>query len=422
MKLPSKYLKQISFIFILNSALFMVAIGQDAPGKFLKDAKAGCSVWFKNYFPDDSVIWSGGCNHGYAEGYGTFIGFTARKQTSEFTGFLKKGKPEGKGIFSFSDGRKLEGNFSNGEFLNLGGDYLKQLYKQIVSETDSDDIYVGDNGEKQLYYHALIPEKMISGALVLMPGTWETTEHCISSTKELCELAYRNNIAVLIFSINQRLTMTDKIISLMNKMFSDAIKRYQIPAHKIVIGGWSMGGLFSLRYSEFAFQDSLKTIIRPAGVFSCDGPCDLENIYAYFQRKLNKNPEAGEPLYGIREMETYCGGNPEQAKDRYVYYSCYSHSRPDGGNAQYLKSIPVRIYDDVDPNWWIENRNVDMYDMNALDQTAMILLLKEMGNSRAEFINAFGKGIRIEGNRHPHSWSIVEANNCLSWVLNCIGK
>ena len=78
----------------------------------------------------------------------------------------------------------------------------------------------------------------------------------------------------------------------------------------------------------------------------------------------------------------------------------------------------MRIYGDVDPNWWMENRNVDMYDLNALDQTAMIQWLEDNGNKKAEFINAFQKGYRLEGNRHPHSWSIVEPNDCIQWILN----
>ena len=57
-----------------------------------------------------------------------------------------------------------------------------------------------------------------------------------------------------------------------------------------------------------------------------------------------------------------------------------------------------------------------MYDLNALDQTAMIQFLNDSGNTKAEFINAFGKGYRIEGNRHPHSWSIIDSHDCIDWI------
>lgn len=102
---------------------------------------------------------------------------------------------------------------------------------------------------------------------------------------------------------------------------------------------------------------------------------------------------------------------------RHRAYSGFSRSAEDGGNARYLDKMPIRTYNDVDVNWWIDNRGRDLYDMNALDQSAMINLLRQNGNSNAEFINAYGKGFRMEGDRHPHSWSIVDAGECIRWIL-----
>jgi hypothetical protein len=70
----------------------------------------------------------------------------------------------------------------------------------------------------------------------------------------------------------------------------------------------------------------------------------------------------------------------------------YSRTEKDGGNTKYLKNTLVRNYSDPDIDWQMKNRHRDYYDMNAPDQTAMIVLLNEMGNYRAEFINAIGKG------------------------------
>ncbi len=409
---------------IVSHILIFIALysfGQDTRGNFIKDKKTGCAVWFKNGFVEDSVSWTGNCKNGFANGQGTIIGYTNSIPTSKYIGTVTNGKPNGNGVFTFANNMlKLEGNFSKGEILNLRKYCLQRLYKQIIYNTDSLNYYVGDNDERQLYYHALIPSGKIKGAIVLLPGTWETTEHLISSNQKLCELAFDENMAVIVPSINQRLTMTKGVVDLLNTLLSSAIKQYTIPENKFVIGGWSMGGLFSLRYTELANENVNNTAIRPVAVFSCDGPCDLENIYNNFQKKHDKFPNSLEPAYGIKELETYCGGNPEQAQKQYIYYSCYSHSQADGGNAKFLKDTPVRIYDDVDPNWWMTNRDVDMYDMNALDQSAMILYLNDVGNKDAEFINAYGKGYRIEGNRHPHSWSIVEPSDTINWIMKYI--
>lgn len=408
-------MKFIVLHFILIISSFNQLKAEESEGNFIKDKRTGCTVWYKHMFHEDSVSWSGACKNGFAEGYGTLIGFTKGVQTSSYIGEMKKGKPEGKGDFKFGNGRELKGHFSEGELLNLSSECLKHLHKITIDTLDVYDLYDGDNNKKQLYYHALIPEGKIASVLILMPGTWETTEHLISSTQAICEASYKQHTAVIVLSINQRLTLTDAILQVMNDLLDDAVKRYKLPEDKIAIGGWSMGGLFSMRYTEYSYQDSSKTRVRPKLVFSCDGPCDLENIYHNFQLKKNKYPESREPQYGIDELEKYCGGAPDKVANKYRYYSCYSHEQ-DGGNAVYLKTIPLRIYADVDPNWWLSNRGVDMYDLNALDQTAMILFLNENGNKDAEFINSFGKGYRIEGNRHPHSWSIIDPVEFMTWM------
>ncbi len=393
---------------------------QESPGNFLRDAKTGCTVWFKHTFAEDSATWSGGCNQGFAEGEGVMVGYTQGKETSRYVGEMKAGKPDGQGVFTFWGDRRLEGHFEAGEPLFLPVRIRADLHKVQFSNQDSTGIYMGDNNEQQLYYHVIVPSEALAGAIVLLPGTWETTEHLLSSNAQLCALAHDHHLAVIVPSINQRLALGGEVLATLNGILADAAKRWAIPTDKVVMGGWSMGGLFSLRYAEYAMENRSLTALKPAAVFSVDGPCDLEGIHAAFVRKLKANPSSTEPQYGIREMETSCGGAPATAAAQYQRFSCYSHALPEGGNAAFLKSMPVRIYCDVDPVWWLDNRGQSLYDMNALDHTAMIQTLRALGNQRAEFINAFQKGYRLEGNRHPHSWSIVEPQECLEWVLECL--
>ncbi len=415
------YLRQSSLCFVLYMLMsYSTANAQETEGNYIKDKKTGCAVWFKHTFAEDSVTWSGACKDGLAEGNGTMIGFTKGRQTSKYVGRLSKGKPNGIGTFTFWGDRKLSGNFRNGEPLFLSNQLLSRLKRTVISETDSNDTYVGDNNSKQLYYDAIVPIGKIKGVVVLIPGTWTTTEYLFSSMNTFCELAYKNQIAVIALSINQRLTLTETTLQLMNVMLSTAIKEYHLPANKFVLGGWSMGGIFSMRYAEFANEDSTKTVIKPVAIINCDGPCDLSHVYNNFKRKLNKNPEQNEPAYGMKELEKYCGGTPETAIERYEYFSPFTYGKPNGGNARFLLNTPLRIYGDVDPVWWMKNRKVDMYDLNALDQTAMVQWLNDNGNKNAEFINAFQKGVRLEGNRHPHSWSIIEPNDCMNWILKVL--
>jgi hypothetical protein len=140
------------------------------------------------------------------------------------------------------------------------------------------------------------------------------------------------------------------------------------------------------------------------------------------QRAYEKHPDATEPKYALNEFKRYFGGSPDKFPAPYLDYSVYSKSEKDGGNAKYLEQVPIRIYNDVDVNWWLSNRGYDLYDMNALDQSALINLLNSHGNKQAIFINAFGKGYRLDGARHPHSWSIVDAADCIKWILGVIAQ
>jgi hypothetical protein len=40
-----------------------------------------------------------------------------------------------------------------------------------------------------------------------------------------------------------------------------------------------------------------------------------------------------------------------------------------------------------------------------------------MGNERAEFMTSKQPGMRSNGTRHPHSWSIVDEVECIQWTL-----
>lgn len=302
--------------------------------------------------------------------------------------------------------------------------FESKIHINQISLFDSTDLYVGDSTSKSLYYCSLLPAQAPKGVLVLLCGTWETTLHVIQSNTALIEQAHNHQLAVIIPSINQRLSLNTTVLQFLNTVFTDAMQKYHLPSDKFILGGLSMGGLFSLRYAELSAEDPTQTAIHPKAVYSVDGPTDLENLYYSFKRRFNnpRNANKGEAEYAIKEFEKFMGGSPEENRKQYIRYSTFSKSEKDGGNAKYLLNLPVRIYNDLDVNWWIENRGNDLYDMNALDQSAFINHLIGNGNKKAEFINAIGKGYRLEGNRHPHSWSIVDSQECIEWILGCLSE
>ncbi|MBX9449076.1 MAG: alpha/beta hydrolase [Taibaiella sp.] len=149
---------------------------------------------------------------------------------------------------------KLTGNFYDGNILNLDKQYLDLLHRNVISTQDSADMYVGDRDQTELFYYSLVPEDT-KAVIVLLPGTWDRVEYVLSSNKTLCQLAYDHNIAVLALSVNQRLSLNEEVLAFINSSIEDAIKRYRLPGDRFIIGGFSMGGLFSLRYGALSRQD-----------------------------------------------------------------------------------------------------------------------------------------------------------------------
>jgi hypothetical protein len=47
----------------------------------------------------------------------------------------------------------------------------------------------------------------------------------------------------------------------------------------------------------------------------------------------------------------------------------------------------------------------------------MINLLQLQGNKDAEIVVTYDKGVRLDGTKHPHSWSVMDSNDCLKWIL-----
>ncbi|MGY4384307.1 hypothetical protein ACVWYN_001333 [Pedobacter sp. UYP24] len=387
--------------------------------QYISDSKTGCKVWDAAYASDHSISWEGKCKNGLATGNGELTRFVKGIQVVRYKGGMNKGVQNGYGTSHFNNGASKKGYFIDGEIVGLDSVYLRKLKKNQIKLVDSTHIFDNFLPDKSLFYYTLSPKAAVNGALVLLPSTWERPESVLNNNKKLCQLASDDGLIIIVPSTNMHICLDQPVIVFLNKVFADAISRYQIPKNKFVIGGYSLGGIVSLRYAELAYEDNKSTAIVPRAVYSVDGPVDFANMYDQFEREVEKNVSAtavNEAKYYLDGMQKYFGGSPSQHPEKYIYYSIYSRSEKQGGNAKYLKSVPLRIYSDPDVDWAIKNRQRDLYDMNAPDQTALIIELNLQGNKQAEFINALGKGYRLDGTRHPHSWSLVDPDNCLAWI------
>jgi hypothetical protein len=80
------------------------------------------------------------------------------------------------------------------------------------------------------------------------------------------------------------------------------------------------------------------------------------------------------------------------------------------------------MFTDLDTEGLINQRHRDLNDWNGIDIISMINQLRIMGNENAKVIVSQGKGVKLDGTKNPHSWSIMDSEHCLNWILEIIDK
>jgi hypothetical protein len=282
-----------------------------------------------------------------------------------------------------------------------------------------DTVYIEKNGVLESFYFALIPEQPSRGLLVVLGGfsypqetfteTNLPTKACAAGYTVLLPFLYRadtvdrNNV----FQIRLEL------------LIPEVIKKYNIPKNKFIIGGQSWAGHQAMLYAEKAFNPNYKPIVKPNAVFGVDPPLDLKRLYNGYVRAMaidtakKKNAEA---VMITTLFKNQFGGSPLQKPKAYEMASSFYRDAKDGGNAKYLTTIPVRLYSDPDINWFITQRNGPIEWMNLADISACIVQLRLLGNKNAEYISCLGKGFLPNGERHPHSFSMLDAEEFIIWA------
>jgi hypothetical protein len=295
----------------------------------------------------------------------------------------------------------------------------QKFEKVVISNQDTSRLYINDNDSTDLYYLKLVPKSKPIGAVVILPSGGETVQDLLKQI-EIPNLANDNNILTIIPSINWGTESRAVEIRILDEIFKEILKDHNVPKENFVLGGLSNGGEIALTYAEVSKKEKDSTFLTPKGVFGLDVPLDKAHMFNYCIREINRNFSkvgVNEARWIMNSYNQTYGGSPNEFPERYIEASIYSNGEENGGNAQYLKDIPIRMYTDLDVEWLINQRRRDLYDWNGTDIVAMINDLKLMGNQDANVIITVGKGVRLDGRRHPHSWSIMDNQDCVNWVL-----
>jgi hypothetical protein len=307
---------------------------------------------------------------------------------------------------------------------NLLSCKAQEFKKIVVSKTDSSELYINDGDSSELFYYKFVPKNKIEGILVILPSGGELVENTLKQIT-LPQIAVKKGIMVIIPSINWSTDNHDAEFKLLNTIFKEIVENYKVSKNKFIIGGLSNGGTISLAYAEKSIQKPESFFLIPKGVFALDPPLDQTRFYKYCEREIERNmyqPAVDEAIWMKNNYDSIYGGSPERFSAKYVEQSIYSYGAKEGGNAKYLTKTPILMFTDLDTDWLINERHRDLNDWNGIDIIAMINQLKIMGNENAKVIVSHGKGIRLDGSKNPHSWSIMDSEVCLNWITEIIYK
>ena len=290
--------------------------------------------------------------------------------------------------------------------------FLSKTYGQKIEK-----VFLDKNDSTKNCYTIIYPQKLPwTGYIFLIPGFSETAERVLQQSDLPKKLAL-NGILTIIPTF-QSGVLSFGVDSLSQQSFEIILKDVT-SKHKLIdlpfyVGGYSIGGSCTIKYAENA-------IIKPTAIFAIDPPLDFERVYNSAKRDIRlstDNKPNQENIYIIDRLTTEIGGSPTTNLSDYYKFSPYSFTDTAQTAIKKLTKIPLRIYTEPDINWWIKERRADLTSMNATECSAFINELNRLGNNNATLITTQNIGYRQPDKiRHPHSWSIVDNDELIKWLL-----
>ena len=256
-----------------------------------------------------------------------------------------------------------------------------------------------------------------NGVLILFPCFPCDSKNTLSEFYIIDE-ANNKGISVVLMNFNQHLYLNENELESLTQTISTLFYTYKLTTQNVFIGGFSSGGNVSLLLSNFLIKN--KKNVQPKGVFIVDSPIDLLSLYKVSEKNI-KNSESKDALEEsnwIMEEFNSKLGKPSETIEKYELLSPYTNQTENINNVLDLKNVKIRFYTEPDLDWWKKNRKNDWEDLNAFQIRNFYEELKNNGFSKIELIETKEKGIRANGTKHPHSWSIVDKTNLLNWNIN----
>jgi hypothetical protein len=295
------------------------------------------------------------------------------------------------------------------------------VHQQRLPLRDLTHLYRPNKPTSELAFYLLAARQPAPrGVLLLLPGFGGKANHVFAETALGREAALAGFVTV-VPTLNNRLYLDSAGAHLLDEVLRRVTQQYPTVGRTLFLGGFSAGGHIALAYAETLVRDTTRLPLRVKAVFGVDPPVDLATFWQVGQRRLTL-PNCSPLLVqeGRATMATLTqafGGSPDQRPAVYRQYSAFFSRDPTGGNLALLQATPVRVYCEPDLAFWRQQYcpSLQLEDLNAAMLQQLIACLRRQGNSRADYIETSGRG-RLGKRPFPHSWSIVDAADCIRWL------
>ena len=265
--------------------------------------------------------------------------------------------------------------------------------------------------------YSLIKTQNSKGLLILFPCFPCDSKNTLSEFK-IKEISVKNGISILAMNLNKLLYLKQTEKQELAEKLSKIIQENNLSKENIFIGGFSSGGNVSLLISDYLVRN--KSLIKPKGVFIVDSPIDLLALYKTSKKNLKRNfseVSVQESKWIVKMLENEFG-NPKNGISKYEKNAPYTSESKNIDNLKGLEKLKIRLYTEPDLEWWGKQRRNNLEDLNAYYIQDLSKKLEiEFGSNNIELINTQNRGYRANGERHPHSWSIVDEKDLISWIL-----
>jgi len=271
-----------------------------------------------------------------------------------------------------------------------------------------------------------LPKSNPKGTLIFLSGSSMDTTRTMDEF-DIIKPALKNDIAVLFISTGKviEFLFTDEDIQIVDNIIGDALESSSLIDKPKILAGMSLGGTMALRYSEFCILDKSNYKIKPNALVICDAPLDMVRLWNEQEQAIKNNfhPNAvAEAEWVLYFLKKHLGGTPKEAMKNYINYSPFVYLDKNNTKIKIFKNLPIRMYHEPDINWWIKNRAKDYNTINSIDLAGFYNNLNIMGNTEVELITSFKKRKDYEKGASPHTWTIVNNDKLIAWILRQVKK